>query len=977
MDSALQELFIGLISNGLTELAVRGKDDGSPPISADSVEAAVRTAVEQLTDIEAISPSLGGEQLREFLRTAETHHIVRQIFASTNSEQIDNVEIEFYELWRARTQGDTSARSEIDRLFRSLVNLCQSSLDEAIARGNLTAIEARAAQRHTELRGAIESLERSLGIFASSPPLNLTAIDDFATKYMGQLVRREGTITPPALDSARQVPIDSLYVPGQLEEIEASSAQTTSYDAFAHTLFRRVVLGNPGSGKSTLAKKLAADLARDKLSLGYHPSGMVPFLVILRDFGAHKRAAKCSLTDFIASTSNSRYQLAPPEGAIEYLLLTNRAMVIFDGLDELLDTSYRAEISGDVESFASLYPSVPILVTSREVGYQQAPLSPETFNTFRLAPFSDTQIKQYARNWFAIDSPEGEADRQADAFMTDSASVADLRSNALMLGLMCNLYKGAGYIPRNRPDVYEACAVMLFDRWDRLRQIGKPLNIESLLRPAMQHLAAWIYTDGELQSGVTEKDLVAKTSAFLLERRFEHKEDAELEAARFIDLCRGRAWVFTDTGTTPAGERLYQFTHRTFLEFFTAAHLVRTNPTPESLLKILQPHISVNEWDVVAQLSFQLLDHNVDGAADVLLSALTAVDTSVEDNQATNCLNFAVRSLEFLVPSPSVTRYLVALACRTLMELLTNEPNVSDDAGPGTRRNQVDTVLALLDANPENARPIGETFVECLADYLFEPGVAVYAAELALNFAVGVRRTETDEQRQLVHSIENRLVRGHRERFQELAESDNRLGTDLLLLGEVDPDFFLTRHGLDSLFHERTYSLFPGTRRVPIAEIVVASLLCEYPGQISEGTGLSILTDLAPHLNPEEFSGIDFHPELGLGSGDWLSSISSSYEARQTKLTDLSGDQVYAALMLLALLFEEPISEERVPIDLGSSPLANAFGLVLNTRSSGKIEGAAQVVRDVALSGFQRDTVLAWAEGKVSLRSRAERLPEL
>ena len=41
-------------------------------------------------------------------------------------------------------------------------------------------------------------------------------------------------------------------------------------------------------------------------------------------------------------------------------------MVIFDGLDELLDTHYRQEIKGDIESFCNLYPTVPVLITSRE-----------------------------------------------------------------------------------------------------------------------------------------------------------------------------------------------------------------------------------------------------------------------------------------------------------------------------------------------------------------------------------------------------------------------------------------------------------------------------------------------------------------------------------------------------------------------------------------------------------------------------------
>lgn len=340
------------------------------------------------------------------------------------------------------------------------------------------------------------------------------------------------------------------------------------------------------------------------------------------------------------------------------MLLNSRVVVIFDGLDELIDTSYRQEISSDVESFCTLYPSVPVLVTSREVGYQQAPLDECRFDIFRLAPFQDQQVQKYVNNWFAVDpdlTPE-QREQKVEAFLAESQTVPDLRSNPLMLGLMCNIYRGEGYIPLNRPDVYEKCAVMLFERWDKGRGIHVPLPIEAHIRPAMMHLAYWIYSDEALQGGVTERKLIWKAADYLCLRRFEDRDEAEQAAREFIQFCRGRAWVFTDTGTTKAGESLYQFTHRTFLEYFTAAYLVRTYPTPEKLLEVLLPKIAKQEWDVVAQLAFQLQNKNIEGAGDELLSALIDKAAQTQADEGWNLLSFAARCLEFIVPSPRVTR---------------------------------------------------------------------------------------------------------------------------------------------------------------------------------------------------------------------------------------------------------------------------------------------------------------------------------
>jgi predicted NACHT family NTPase len=165
--------------------------------------------------------------------------------------------------------------------------------------------------------------------------------------------------------------------------------------------------------------------------------------------------------------------------------------------------------------------------------------------------------------------------------LEESQPVPDLRSNPLLLALMCNIYRGEGYIPKNKPDVYGKCAEMLFERWDKGRGIQVPLpikEIESQIKPTMMYLAHWIYSDEALQSGVTERKLVAKAADYLCPKRFEDRDEAEQAAREFIEFCRGRAWVFTDTGTTKEGDGLYQFTHRTFLEYFTACYLVRMYP---------------------------------------------------------------------------------------------------------------------------------------------------------------------------------------------------------------------------------------------------------------------------------------------------------------------------------------------------------------------------------------------------------------
>jgi predicted NACHT family NTPase len=301
-------------------------------------------------------------------------------------------------------------------------------------------------------------------------------------------------------------------------------------------------------------------------------------------------------------------------------------------------------------------------------------LDEQVFDTLRIAPFDDTKVREYVTKWFAADLEltNQQKEEKSHAFLRESNTVPDLRTNPLMLALMCNIYRGENYIPRNRLDVYEKCALMLFEKWDKSRGINVPLPFEAHVRPAMMYLAHWVFSDEHLQGGVSEHALIAKCTEYLCPRRYEDVDHAGQATAEFIEFCRGRAWVFTDTGTTKDGERLYQFTHRTFLEYFTAAHLVRTHATPELLGAALLPKIAAREWDVVAQLAFQLQNKNVEGAGDSLIASLLEnARRRNQESERPNMLSFAARALEFLVPSPALTREIVSACMNETIQFYT------------------------------------------------------------------------------------------------------------------------------------------------------------------------------------------------------------------------------------------------------------------------------------------------------------------
>jgi predicted NACHT family NTPase len=175
---------------------------------------------------------------------------------------------------------------------------------------------------------------------------------------------------------------------------------------------------------------------------------------------------------------------------VEYLLLNRPTLIVFDGLDELLETHNRAAVVQRVESFANVYPAATVLVTSRRVGYAAAPLDEAVFARHELTDLTEEDVETYAAKWFGLDQSRsaGEVQNFVRGFMLESDGIPDLRRNPLILGLLCSLYRGQGFVPQNRPGVYEQCAALLFERWDKSRQIGHQLPAAAYLRPTFAHL---------------------------------------------------------------------------------------------------------------------------------------------------------------------------------------------------------------------------------------------------------------------------------------------------------------------------------------------------------------------------------------------------------------------------------------------------------------------------------------------------------
>jgi len=520
--------------------------------------------------------------------------------------------------------------------------------------------EIRASAYATRMIHALNAIERHIAALSARPAPRTEA--NFLSSYRRLVMTHHGKLEPPDFDRRRRIPIAELYVPtiiteeppaGRAAAARAGAQPPLDIYELARRLDRSVLLGDPGGGKTTAANVLLHDFAGDQ-------RGRVPFLVTLRDY-ASDDAPQRSVVSHIEQVLGSFYQVAPPPGLIELLLLTGRAVVIFDGLDELLDAGRRTDVTSRVENFCVEYPLAPVLVTSRVVGYDQARLDESEFTCYRLGGFGDPQVAEYAQKWFHKDADARPGD--AEAFLAESDSVRDLRSNPLLLSLMCILYRGAGSLPRNRAEVYEKCADLLFQRWDARRHLHQELQAGHLVEPALRNLAWRLFAQDLPQPTITERQLIDATARFLQGRGFESEDDARDAAGEFVAFCRGRMWVFTQAGTTATEERLYAFTHRTFLEYFAAAHLAFSSDSPEQLAVALIPYIARGDSWVVAELALQIKDKTSDRGAPRIYTTLLRE----RRGELSVTLHFLALCLRSIDPSPQqireLTRQLFIATC--------------------------------------------------------------------------------------------------------------------------------------------------------------------------------------------------------------------------------------------------------------------------------------------------------------------------
>jgi len=370
------------------------------------------------------------------------------------------------------------------------------------------------------------------------------------------------------------------------EAVEEADALAGEFSEPVLDLFARertqVVLGGPGSGKSTLllyAMLALCDPERSDRVLPPHlQAHTVPFMIELRQYVLKGMP---DFVDYIVGHVRANYGAGvEAEGVRGLLGEEGRALVFFDGLDEVFDPAEREKAIRMFRAFAREFPRTRIVVTSRIVGYDDKDLGVAMFKHYTLLDFGVGQVRQFVRRWYEYYTWEGDT-RDSEGLIqriAESPRLLELAGNPLLLTMMSVVYKHQD-LPEQRWLLYQRCTEVLLEDWDIKRKsidqstlLPLDINIKGAQKAEiLQRVSMYMLEHGQPGrelNAIAYEPLLRLLADYLEQKYAKPRGDAEVLAEEILNHLRERTYILAEVG-----ERVFGFVHRTFMEYFAASYL--------------------------------------------------------------------------------------------------------------------------------------------------------------------------------------------------------------------------------------------------------------------------------------------------------------------------------------------------------------------------------------------------------------------
>lgn len=452
-------------------------------------------------------------------------------------------------------------------------------------------------------------------------------------------IQFEGLPTDKEAGSVR-VKLESIFVPlhfsksqeeQRKHDIDLNEDYRENIGQLLKNKTRLAILAKPGGGKSTLIKRLAMAYAfpkrRQEINDSLPARDWFPIFLRCRELGDR---VLLSITEIITGIPlRAEIQSCTNEFSIlvSDALQNGKALLLIDGLDEIAEDKNRIAFVNQLRTFIATYPTINIIVTSREAGFRAVAGSLATYcDSYNVSNLNPEEIRELSLKWHKaiIDESDNtikEANRVSDLILKDNR-IKVLAENPLLLTTLLFVKRWAGYIPTKRSILYQEMIKLLLVTWNV--EGHEILDIEEA-EPQLAFVAYWMINNG--RQTITADEL----KFCLVEARKQMPEIlgyTNITPSEFIKRVESRSSLLILSGhqRTDSGNLIatYEFLHLSFQEYLAAKAIVKRfipiSDINKSALEIIKPNIDKENWKEVVPLVAVLLERNTKDLIEYLIA---------------------------------------------------------------------------------------------------------------------------------------------------------------------------------------------------------------------------------------------------------------------------------------------------------------------------------------------------------------------
>jgi len=422
------------------------------------------------------------------------------------------------------------------------------------------------------------------------------------------------------LKKGRSTPTDigleDIYVNPLFKKLEVrktdnfgNNGKTLNYSDIFTTEKNIVVLGEPGAGKSLLVKDIILRVINDNLSSVKlrKMKNNIPFRIELRKYNEVRE--RKSVIEYFSDVFKVEFQINISTEILTYIFSKKETIVFFDGFDEIFDKKHKEIIKGLIDAFSTKYQKCKCIVTSRFIGYHEVRFNNKLYDEFSIQHFNSNQIEELVTKFYKTQykAIERQKKHTKDSIEQIEKNVDnDLKQNPLILTLILILINNNIAIPDSKLEIYESCTKTLVDTIDaKEKELKFEMPVKNK-RAVLDFLGYWQYEQTTKNQPVEYEKAIQALSDYLLHKKeVSDYTEAESKAEKFLEYAEKRSIYFENN-----------FTHKTFLEYFTADYLFINHITKASddaktkLQGIIRQYLPNPYWYIVFELLFSIIDNS-------------------------------------------------------------------------------------------------------------------------------------------------------------------------------------------------------------------------------------------------------------------------------------------------------------------------------------------------------------------------------